>query len=57
MKLETSAGLLLICTLVLSASAWFTHIFYCFAHDAWGFLVAGALFFPIGIVHGFWLWL
>jgi hypothetical protein len=22
----------------------------------WGFLVAGALFFPIGILHGFFLW-
>jgi hypothetical protein len=22
----------------------------------WGFLVAGAIFFPIGILHGFYLW-
>jgi hypothetical protein len=36
--------------------AWFTHIFFCFAEAAWGFLVAGALFFPIGIIHGAWLW-
>ena len=36
--------------------AWFTHIFFCFATAAWGFLVAGAIMFPIGIIHGAWLW-
>jgi hypothetical protein len=35
---------------------WLTHIFYCFGHTLWGFLIAGALFFPIGILHGFWIW-
>jgi hypothetical protein len=38
------------------AAAWLTHIFTCFAHGFWGFLVAGAIFFPIGILHGFYLW-
>lgn len=37
-------------------AAWFTHIFWCFANAAWGFLIAGAIFFPIGIFHGTWLW-
>jgi hypothetical protein len=36
--------------------AWLTHVFYCFAHVMWGFLLAGAIFFPIGILHGFYLW-
>lgn len=36
--------------------AWLTHVFYCFSATAWGFLIAGALFFPIGILHGFYLW-
>lgn len=36
--------------------AWLNHIFTCFAEGLWGFLVAGAIFFPIGIFHGFWLW-
>jgi len=36
--------------------AWLTHIFTCFAYGFWGFLVAGAIFFPIGILHGMWLW-
>ncbi len=41
---------------VASVLAWFTHIFTCFAEGLWGFLIAGALFFPVGILHGFWLW-
>ena len=36
--------------------AWFNHIFYCFEKELWGFLLAGALFFPIGVLHGMWLW-
>jgi hypothetical protein len=36
--------------------AWFTHIITCFATEAWGFLIAGAIFFPVGIFHGIYLW-
>lgn len=36
--------------------AWLTHIFTCFSGAMWGFLLAGAIFFPIGIFHGFYLW-
>ncbi len=37
-------------------AAWFTHVITCFADAAWGFLIAGALMFPIAWVHGTWLW-
>jgi hypothetical protein len=37
-------------------AAWLTHIIFCFSAQAWGFLLAGAIFFPIGVFHGFWLW-
>ena len=36
--------------------AWFTHLFTCFSEGMWGFLIAGAIFFPIGIIHGVYLW-
>jgi len=36
--------------------SWFTHIFTCFAEGLWGFLLAGAIMFPIGVFHGFYLW-
>ena len=41
---------------LVSIVAWFTHVFTCFSQAMWGFLVAGALFFPIGILHGLYLW-
>ena len=36
--------------------AWFTHLFVCFLDDRWGFLIAGAIMFPIAIVHGVGIW-
>ncbi len=45
-------GLALICVV-----AWITHLVTCFTLGLWGFLIAGAIFFPIGVAHGVWLWL
>jgi hypothetical protein len=39
------------------AGAWFTHLFVCFSDDRWGFLIAGAIMFPVAIVHGVGIWL
>ena len=36
---------------------WLTHLYICFSTGAWGFLIAGAIFFPIGIIHGWGRWL
>ncbi len=36
--------------------AWLTHIVVCLKTAAWGFLIAGAIFFPIGIIHGIGIW-
>mgnify|MGYP001601773559 CR=1 FL=1 len=36
--------------------AWLTHIITCLALGMWGFLIAGAIFFPIGIIHGIMIW-
>ena len=37
-------------------AAWLNHVFTCFNEGTWGILLAGALLFPIGILHGMWLW-
>ena len=42
---------------LLVFSAWLTHVIVCLKAGAWGFLIAGAIFFPIGIVNGFGVWL
>lgn len=44
--------LLLACML-----AWLTHIVVTIGAANWGLLIAGAIFFPIGIVHGAGTWL
>ena len=42
--------------LLAFVASWFTHLFVCFTAGSWGFLVAGAIFFPVAIVHGFGIW-
>lgn len=41
---------------IILIAAWLTHIVTCLAQGFWGFLIAGAIFFPIGIIHGFMIW-
>ena len=37
-------------------AAWVTHIVDCFQDGEWGFLLVGALFFPLAFSHGIGLW-
>lgn len=37
-------------------ASWFTHIVACLQDSAWGFLVAGAIFFPVAWIHGTGVW-
>ena len=37
-------------------AAWLTHVVYCLSAAKWGFLIAGALLFPIAIIHGIMIW-
>jgi len=41
---------------ILAVAGWFTHLYVCFTTAAWGFLIAGAIFFPIGVFHGWGSW-
>lgn len=50
------AGLIFLAAFVISIAAWFTHIISCLHEEAWGFLIAGAIMFPIAIIHGIGLW-
>lgn len=51
------SDLIAVVVIVGAVVAWFTHVFVCLSTAAWGFLIAGALFFPVGIIHGIGLWL
>jgi hypothetical protein len=51
MKIIVSLALL-----VWVAAAWLTHVVVCIKTASWAFLIAGALLFPVAIVHGTGLW-
>jgi len=53
-KGESEAAILIV---ILCVASWFTHLYVCFTAGKWGFLVAGAIFFPVAIIHGFGVWL
>jgi hypothetical protein len=42
---------------LLCVAGWFQHLYTCFTEQLYGFLIAGALFFPIAIIHGWGIWL
>jgi len=42
---------------VLATGACFQHLYTSFMEDRWGILIAGLLFLPISIIHGFGIWL
>lgn len=37
---------------IVMAIGWITHLVVCFTENRWGFLLAGAIVFPIAIFHG-----
>ena len=37
--------------------AWLTHVIVCLKTASWGFLIAGAIFIPVGVIHGFCIWM
>lgn len=48
-----TSGVLFTLTLI---AGWVTHIIVCIQTASWALLIAGALMFPIGIVHGIGIW-
>ena len=54
--MDKLGGLLGMLLIGASTAAWFTHLVVCFTDDRWGFLIAGAIMFPIVIVHGAGVW-
>jgi len=55
-RLGSLFGILMSALIAVCTGAWFTHLFVCFTDDRWGFLIAGAIMFPIAIVHGVGIW-
>lgn len=45
-----------IALIVWVIAAWITHIVVCLKAASWGFLLAGAVFFPIAWIYGTGVW-
>ena len=50
------AALFGLAAIVISIAAWFTHVIVCLKAGSWGFLIAGAIMFPVAIIHGIGAW-
>lgn len=55
-KKQTGSSSIGVLALIWLVAAWLTHICFCLSTGKWGFLIAGAIMFPIGVVHGTGLW-
>ncbi|AXQ69783.1 hypothetical protein HOU03_gp484 [Caulobacter phage CcrSC] len=42
--------------IVGTAAAWLTHVIHCIQTQEWVFLIAGALAFPVAVIHGIGIW-
>jgi len=41
---------------IAGLGAWITHVVYCLTNALWVALLAGAICFPVGIIHGIMIW-
>lgn len=55
-KAEAFTGLMVLGLLVGTFAAWLTHVIVCIQTASWGFLIAGAIFAPVGVIHGIGCW-
>ncbi len=55
---KLGAGLVVLYVVVAFTflSAWLTHVIVTIQASAWLFLIAGAIFAPIGVIHGIGVW-
>ena len=41
---------------IVTLGGWLTRVVVCFQNHYYGFLIAGAIVFPIAVIHGWGLW-
>jgi hypothetical protein len=45
-----------IAIVVWIVASWITHVVVCLKAASWGFLIAGAIMFPVAVIHGTGIW-
>lgn len=53
---EGGCAIFMILFWLMCVAAWITHVIVCIAAKAWLLLIAGALIFPVAIIHGIASW-
>lgn len=54
---SSDVGVLLAISIVVwIAASWLTHVVVCLKTASWGFLIAGAIMFPVAVIHGTGAW-
>lgn len=53
---DNLAALFVVGLVVSTIAAWLTHVIVCIKTASWGFLIAGAIFAPVGVIHGIGCW-
>jgi hypothetical protein len=54
---EELGRLLALLAVSLGFAGWGQHLYTWFSEKLWGFLIAGAIVFPVGVIHGIGIWL
>lgn len=55
-KLLAGLGLGYLAVVIAAIAAWITHVVVCIKTASWLFLIAGAIFAPVGVIHGVGVW-
>ena len=55
-KQRGSADAAFLAILVWVFASWLTHVVVCLKAASWGFLIAGAIMFPVAVIHGTGVW-
>lgn len=54
---DTTIDMLMVLFFVVwLVASWLTHVIVCLKTASWGFLIAGAIVFPIAWIHGTGIW-
>lgn len=55
--LQVGCGLALFALWAAAIAAWITHVIVCIKASAWILLLFGCLVAPVGVIHGFGVWI
>jgi len=55
-KQRGEADVIALAVVAWVVASWITHVVVCLKTSSWGFLIAGAIMFPVAVIHGTGIW-